>query len=366
MEFIGRMGLVDLTWGQVVMWVIGLILVYLGIFKKVEPLLLVPIGFSIFVVNFPRADLMAPGHLFDLFYSFGVKTELIPPLIFLGLGAMTDFGPVIANPKTLLLGAAAQVGVYIAFFGALLLGFTIPEAASIGIIGGADGPTTIYLTSNLAPHLLGVTAIAAYSYMALVPIIQPPIMKALTTKKERAMVMRQLRPVSKIEKIVFPLFTCIVIILILPEAAPLLAMFMLGNLFMECGVVDRLAETARTALMDIVTIFLGIGVGGTMSAETFLRPQSIFVFLLGILAFAACTATGVLIAKLMNVFSKEKVNPLIGAAGVSAVPMAARVAHRVGAEANPQTYLLMHAMGPNVAGVIGTLCAAASFLALLK
>lgn len=365
-NFAQRMGLTDLTAGQVVMWLVAFVLLYLGIARKVEPLLLVPIGFSIFVVNFPRADLMAPGHLFDIFYSYGIKTELIPPLIFLGLGAMTDFGPVIANPKTLLLGAAAQIGVYITFFGALLLGFTIPEAASIGIIGGADGPTTIYLTSNLAPHLLGVTAVAAYSYMALVPIIQPPIMKALTTKEERGRVMRQLRRVSKTEKIIFPLVTCIVIILILPEAAPLLAMFMLGNLFMESGVVGRLAETARTALMDIVTIFLGIGVGGTMSAETFLRPQSLFVFALGVVAFAACTAGGILIAKLMNLFSREPINPLIGSAGVSAVPMAARVSHRVAAEANPQTYLLMHAMGPNVAGVIGTVCAAASFLALLK
>lgn len=359
-------GIVNLTWGNILMWAIAFILLYLAIRKGVEPLLLVPIGFGIFAVNFPFTGLMEPGGLFYVFFHYGIENELIPPLIFLGLGAMTDFGPVIANPKTLLLGAAAQLGVYAAFFTALVLGFSIPEAASIGIIGGADGPTSIFLASNLAPHLLGPIAVAAYSYMALVPIIIPPVARLFTTKKERAIEMRQMREVGKAEKIIFPFLTSIVIILLVPEAAPLIAMFMLGNLFMESGVVERLANVSREALMNIVTIVLGVSVGATMSADNFLKPQTIYIFILGVVAFACATAGGVLIAKLMNLFLKEKINPLIGAAGVSAVPMAARVVHVMGAEANPQNYLLMHAMGPNVAGVIGTAVAAGAFLSVIR
>ncbi|MFZ5632189.1 MAG: sodium ion-translocating decarboxylase subunit beta [Bacillota bacterium] len=360
------LGIWSLTPGNVIMWLIAFTLMYLAIKKGVEPLLLVPISFGIFAANFPLTGLTSEGGLFYIFYHFGIETELIPPLIFLGLGAMTDFGPVIANPKTLLLGAAAQLGVYAAYFTALIIGFTIPEAATIGIIGGADGPTTIYLSANLAPHLMGAVSVAAYSYMALVPIIIPPVAKLLTTKKERAMVMTQMRPVSKGEKIVFPLLASIVIILLVPPSAPLIAMFMLGNLFMESGVVERLTNVSRNELMNIVTILLGVGVGSTMSAENFLNPKTIYIFILGVVAFAFAAAGGVVIAKLMNLFSKNKVNPLIGAAGVSAVPMAARVVHVMGAEANPQNYLLMHAMGPNVAGVIGTAVAAGAFILSIK
>lgn len=361
-----KTGFLNLTFGHVVMWLIGFGLIWLAIKRKYEPLLLLPIGFGIFVVNLPLTALMEEGHLFHIFYKYGIMWEIIPPLIFLGLGAMTDFGPLIANPKTLFLGAAAQLGVYLTFFGALLLGFTIPEACSIGIIGGADGPTTIYTTAALAPHLLGVTVIAAYSYMALVPIIQPPIIRALTTKEERGIVMKQLRPVSQLEKIIFslglPLFVC----LLVPACAPLIGMFMLGNLFKESGVVDRLSRAAQNELMNLVTIFLGISIGATMTAENFLRPQTIFVFILGLAAFALSTAGGILLAKLMNLMFKEKINPLIGSAGVSAVPMAARVSQKLGREANPKNYLLMHAMGPNVAGVIGTVIVAGIFLSILK
>ncbi len=358
-------GLFNLTPGNLIMWGIAFVLMYLAIKKGVEPLLLVPISFGIFVANFPLTGLTDEEGLFYMFFKHGIQNELIPPLIFLGLGAMTDFGPVIANPKTLLLGAAAQLGVYAAFFTALLFGFSIPEAATIGIIGGADGPTTIYLAANLAPHLLGAVSVAAYSYMALVPLIIPPVAKLLTTKKERAMVMKQMRPVSKTEKIIFPILATIVIVLLVPKSAPLMAMFMLGNLFMESGVVQRLTDVSRNELMNIVTIFLGVGVGSTMSAENFLKPQTIYIFILGIVAFAFAVAGGILIAKLMNLFTKNKVNPLIGAAGVSAVPMSARVVHMLGSEANPQNYLLMHAMGPNVAGVIGTAVAAGAFIAAL-
>lgn len=365
LEIFSGVGIPHLTAGNVVMWLIAFILLYLAIKKGVEPLLLVPIGFGIFAANFPLTGLTEEGGLFYIFYHYGIANELIPPLIFLGLGAMTDFGPVIANPKTLLLGAAAQLGVYAAFFGALLMGFTIQEAATIGIIGGADGPTTIFLAANLAPHLMGSVAVAAYSYMALVPVIIPPIAKLLTTKQERAMVMTQMRVVSKTEKIVFPLLTSIVIMLLVPKSAPLIAMFMLGNFFMESGVVERLTSVSRDALMNIVTILLGVGVGSTMTAETFLTGKTIGVFVMGVVAFAFATAGGVLIAKLMNLFTRNKVNPLIGAAGVSAVPMAARVVHNMGTEANPQSYLLMHAMGPNVAGVIGTAVAAGAFISAI-
>jgi oxaloacetate decarboxylase beta subunit len=366
-----KTGIVHLYWGHVVMWLIGFAFIYLAIKKDFEPLLLVPIGFGIFIVNLPLTPLMGlnqEGHreLINVFFHFGLEWEVIPPLIFLGIGALTDFGPLIANPKTLLLGAAAQFGVYVTFFGAILLGFEIPEAASIGIIGGADGPTTIYLTAKLAPHLLGATAISAYSYMAMVPLIQPPIMKLLTTQKERAIRMKQLRPVSRLEKVLFPLIGTGIICLLVPDSAPLMAMLMLGNLFRECGVVERLSKTAQNELLNIVTIFLGISVGATMKAESFLSPKPVFIFLLGLVAFAFSTSGGLLLAKFFNLFLKEKINPLIGSAGVSAVPMAARVSQRIGQEADPKNFLLMHAMGPNVAGVIGTATAAGLFLAILR
>ncbi|HUT69072.1 MAG TPA: sodium ion-translocating decarboxylase subunit beta [Desulfatiglandales bacterium] len=365
LDLIVTTGVAHLTIGNLVMWLIAFLFIYLAIMKNYEPLLLVPIGFGILVVNLPLTFLMEEGQgLLWKFYHYGLEWEIIPPLIFLGLGALTDFGPMIANPKTLILGAGAQFGVYVSFFGALFLGFNIPEACSIGIIGGADGPTTIYTTVHLAPHLLGATAVAAYSYMSLVPIIQPPIMRLLTTEGERKIKMRQLRPVSKREKILFPLVTVVVICLIVPASAPLMAMFMLGNLFKECGVVKRLSDTAANELMNIVTILLGISVGATMSAENFLKPQVILVFIMGLVAFAFSTAAGIMLAKFINLFAKEKINPLIGSAGVSAVPMAARVSQLEGAKADPKNFLLMHAMGPNVAGVIGTVVAAGVFLAL--
>jgi len=377
-----EIGFLNLTWGSVVMLIIGGVLLYLGISKKMEPLLLVPIGFGIVLVNLPLGGLMAtivqgevyesyviggePAGLISRVFQYGLVWELIPCFIFLGLGAMTDFGSLIANPKTLILGAGAQFGVYFAFFIALLLGFTIQEACSIGIIGGADGPTTIYLTNRLAPHFIGATAVAAYTYMALVPIIQPPVIKLLTTKKEREIYMKpQLRPVSKTEKILFPVMAAIIIILLVPKSAPLIGMFMFGNLLFVSGVTDRLADTAANAFMNILTILLGLCVGCFMSAESFLNVESLMVFALGVVAFATSTAFGVSLAKLMNVFSKEKINPMIGAAGVSAVPMAARVVQRMGQEANPRNFLLMHAMGPNIAGVIGTATAAGIFLGMV-
>jgi len=366
-----KTGIVHLYWGHVVMWLLGFVFIYLAIKKEFEPLLLVPIGFGIFIVNLPLTPLMGVNEegqreLINIFFHYGLEWEVIPPLIFLGIGALTDFGPLIANPKTLLLGAAAQFGVYVTFFGAILLGFKVPEAASIGIIGGADGPTTIYLTAKLAPHLLGATAISAYSYMAMVPLIQPPIMRLLTTEKERMIRMKQLRPVSKLEKILFPLVATGIICLLVPDSAPLMAMLMLGNLFRECGVVERLNKTAQNELLNIVTIFLGISVGATMRAESFLSPKPVFIFMLGLVAFAFSTTGGLLLAKFFNLFLKEKINPLIGSAGVSAVPMAARVSQRVGQQADPKNFLLMHAMGPNVAGVIGTATAAGLFLAILR
>jgi len=357
-------GIYHLTLGNVIMWLVAFVLIYLAIEKKYEPLLLLPIGFGIFVVNLPLTHLMEAQHILGVMYHYGLEWEIIPPLIFLGLGAMTDFGPLIANPKTLLLGAAAQFGVYIAFFSALALGFTIPEACSIGIIGGADGPTTIFTTVSLAPHLLGATAVAAYSYMAMVPIIQPPIMRLCTTRKERLIRMKQLKPVNKKEKIFFPLVTCLLICLFVPASAALMAMFMLGNLFRESRVVERLSSTAQNELMNIITIFLGLAVGGTMSAESFLNAKALMVFAMGLVAFAFSTVGGIMLAKLMNVLSKEKINPLIGAAGVSAVPMSARVVQTVGAQEDPRNFLLMHAMGPNVAGVIGTVVAAGLFLTM--
>jgi len=375
-------GFAGFTWGNGVMLAIGVAFLYLGIAKKMEPLLLVPIGFGVILVNLPFGGLMEcivqgkvveayaiggePAGLLSRLFRYGLVWEFVPCFIFLGLGAMTDFGPLIANPKTLILGAGAQFGVYAAFFIALLLGFNIYEACSIGIIGGADGPTTIFLTNRLAPHLIGATAVAAYTYMAMVPIIQPPVIKALTTKAERAMYMKpQLRPVPQLEKILFPIIGAIVIILLVPKSAPLIGMFMVGNLLRESGVTDRLANTAATAFIDILTILLGLCVGAFMSAGVFLKPASLMVFGLGVAAFAASTFFGVILAKFMNLFLKEKINPMIGAAGVSAVPMAARVVQRMGQEANPRNFLLMHAMGPNVAGVIGTATAAGIFLGML-
>jgi len=359
-------GFMHLTFGNIVMWAIALTFITLAITKNYEPLLLVPIGFGMFIINLPLTGLMDQGGLLWVPYHYAIDHfDLIPPIIFMGIGAMTDFRPVLANPKTLLLGAGAQFGVYVTFFGALLLGFTMPEAASIGIIGGADGPTTIYLTSKMAPHLLGATAVAAYSYMALVPIIQPPIMKLLTTVEERKIKMKQLRNVSKLEAIGFPLVATLIICLLIPAAAPLVGMMMVGNLFRECGVVERLSGTAQNELINIVTIFLGLCIGATMPAQVFLQPASLFIFFLGMIAFAFSTAAGLVLAKLMNLFLKDKINPLIGAAGVSAVPMAARVAQVVAREADKRNFILMHAMGPNVAGTIGTVSAAGLFLSIL-
>ena len=362
-DLIFSSGVVSLTGGNLVMWLVAFVLLYLAIKKQYEPLLLLPIAFGILIVNLPLTYLMEPEHgLIWFFYHYGIELDIIPPLIFLGLGAMIDFGPLIANPKTLLLGAGAQAGLYVTFFAAVLFGFDLQEAASIAIIGGADGPTTIYLTSKLAPHLLGATAVSAYAYMALVPIIQPPVMKLLTSDHERKIVMKKLRPVSKLQRICFPIVTAMTIMLVVPSAAPLISMLMLGNLFKESGVVERLTNASANELMNIITIFLGLSVGATMTAGTFLNPKVLFIFFLGLFAFIISTAAGLLMAKFMNLFLKDKINPLIGAAGVSAVPMAARCVHKVGSEANRRNYLLMYAMGPNVAGVIGTVVAAAILL----
>ena len=382
-------------WKTILMIVIACVLLYLAIVKKFEPLLLLPIAFGMLLANLPLGNVMHPeyftgekidygmvlqkGGLLDLLY-LGVKLGIYPPLIFLGIGCMTDFAPLISNPKSILLGAAAQIGVFITFLGAILLGaFQIggfgadgtmetifKEAASIGIIGGADGPTAIYVTKTLAPGLLSAIAVAAYSYMALVPVIQPPIMRALTTKKERMIVMEQLRPVTQREKIIFPIVVTLVVVLLVPDAAPLVGMLMLGNLFKESGVVDRICKAAQNELMNIITIFLGVTVGATATADTFLTPKTILIICLGLVAFGVSTAAGVLFGKIMCKLSGGKINPLIGSAGVSAVPMAARVSQKVGQEENSSNFLLMHAMGPNVAGVIGSAVAAGVFLALFK
>ena len=355
-------GFSNLTWENCVMILVGLVLLYLSIAKEYEPLLLLPIAFGCIMANFPNTGfedemgvMMAIG--------FGIKYEIFPPLIFMGVGAMTDFGPLIANPKTMLLGAAAQIGVFVALAGAMMLGFNVQEAASIGIIGGADGPTAIYLTSKLAPHLLGAIAVAAYSYMSLVPLIQPPIMKLMTTKEQRKIKMVNLRPVSHFEKVVFPIVVAIVVSLLLPPVAALMGCLCLGNLFEVSGVTARLSDTAQNALINIVTIFLATGTGLTMSGDKFLRIQTIEIICLGLIAFAAGTAGGVLFGQIMRIASGNKINPLIGSAGVSAVPMAARVSQVVGLKDNPSNYLLMQAMGPNVAGVIGTAVAAGTMLA---
>lgn len=370
------------NWLCLVMIAVACVLFYLAIVKKFEPLLLLPIAFGMLLTNLPgaglyHAELFAGGHidwtsfakgsqagLLDYIY-LGVKLGIYPCIIFIGVGAMTDFGPLLANPKSFLLGAAAQIGIFATFLGALLLGFTYQQAGSIGIIGGADGPTAIYLTSMLAPELLGPIAVAAYSYMALVPVIQPPIMKLLTTQKEREIVMKQLRKVSKTEKIIFPIVVTVFVSLLLPSATPLIGCLMLGNLMRESGVVERLSKTVQNELMNITTIFLGISVGATTTAAAFLNYQTLAILIIGILAFTLGSAGGVLLAKFMNLFTKHKINPLIGSAGVSAVPMAARVSQTVGQEANPGNFLLMHAMGPNVAGVIGSAVAAGILLSFL-
>lgn len=357
---------------MLIMICVSLLLIYLAIVKEFEPLLLLPIGMGGLLSNIPNAGIAEPGGFLHVIYTAGIETGLFPLLIFMGVGAMTDFGPLIANPRTALLGGAAQFGIFFALIGALVLSQCVPfiqfdlkDAASIGIIGGADGPTAIFLTSRLSPDLLGSIAVAAYSYMALVPIIQPPIMKALTTESERNIVMRQLRPVSKAEKIVFPLVVLLLCALLLPSAAPLMGALMFGNLARECGVVNRLSDTMQNALCNIVTIMLGTAVGSKLAADKFLTPETLGILLLGLIAFCVGTASGVLLGKLMNKCGKDPINPLIGAAGVSAVPMAARVVNKVGLETNPRNFLLMHAMGPNVSGVIGSAVAAGVLLALL-
>ncbi|HZJ91497.1 MAG TPA: sodium ion-translocating decarboxylase subunit beta [Thiopseudomonas sp.] len=366
-------GVYQLEAGQALMIVVCLVLIFLAIRKGFEPLLLIPIGFGGVLANMPAAGMAEGSGLLALLYDVGLPTSVFPLLIFMGVGAMTDFGPMLANPKTLLLGAAAQFGIFGTLLGALAIGmlgipgleFTLQEAASIAIIGGADGPTSIYVASRLAPDLLGPIAVAAYSYMALVPLIQPPIMRALTTPEERSIVMSQLRPVGQTEKIIFPLVLCLLIGMLLPDAAPLVGMFAFGNLMRESGVVERLADTSRNALINIITIGLGLTVGSKLSAESFLQMKTLGILLLGMIAFSAGTAMGIIMAKVMNKFSTVKINPLIGSAGVSAVPMAARVSNRVGLEANPQNFLLMHAMGPNVAGVIGSAVAAGALLSFV-
>jgi oxaloacetate decarboxylase beta subunit len=369
-EFLGSMGVLQATWRELVMLGIAALLLYLAIARQFEPLLLVPIGFGALLANLPLNGLMAPPHgeeIGGLFYylSYGVRLEIFPPLIFLGLGALTDFGPLLANPKTLLLGGAAQLGVVGAFLGAWWLGFTPQESAAIGIIGGADGPTSIYLSVKLAPHLLGPIAVSAYSYMALVPLIQPPIMRLLTTPRERAIRMEGTFSVSRPVRIFFPIAVTIIGAMVVPAATALIGLLMFGNLLRECGVTERLTRSAQNELINLITILLGLSVGVTMSGATFLQIQTLKVLALGCVAFALSTAGGVLLGKLMARLPGSPVNPLIGAAGVSAVPMAARVAHVVGQEADPDNYLLMHAMGPNVAGVIGTAVAAGALLAML-
>ena len=364
-------GLYQMVWGQGLMLLVGILLIYLAIVKKFEPLLLLPIGFGAILSNIPGANLAVDGGILHLFYMVGIESGAFPLIIFMGVGALTDFGPLLANPKTLILGAAAQFGIFATLLGAVglsalgIFDFTLKQAAAIGIIGGADGPTSIYVASILAPELLGAIAVASYSYMALVPLIQPPIMRAMTTEKERQIKMVQLREVSKTEKIIFPIILLLLVALLLPAAAPLLGMFAFGNLMKESGVVNRLSDTTQNALINIVTIFLGLAVGSKLMAEKFLQLDTLGILLLGLVAFAIGTTSGLLMAKLMNIFSKNKVNPLIGSAGVSAVPMAARVSDKVGLESDPHNFLLMHAMGPNVAGVIGSAIAAGIMIQFL-
>lgn len=364
-DFVSVTGFAAMEAGDLLMLGISCLLLCLAIQKGFEPLLLVPIGFGMLLSNLPETGIFEEGGLIRYFY-FGVKAGVFPPLIFMGIGALTDFGPLLANPKTLLLGAAAQFGIFVTLLGSISLGFTLPEAGAIGIIGGADGPTAIYTASKLAPHLLGPIAVAAYSYMALVPMIQPPIMRALTTREERGRAMTQLREIARPVRILFPIVTTLLTGLLLPSAAPLIGMLMLGNLFRECGVVERLLKTSEDALLNMVTIFLGVSVGASMTAETFLKWETIGILLLGFVAFGIGTAAGVIFGKIMAALSRTPINPLIGAAGVSAVPMAARVVQKVGADENPGNFLLMHAMGPNVAGVIGSAIAAGALISLIR
>ena len=364
-ELLEASGFAALTWQNIAMILVSFVLFYLAIVKKFEPLLLLPISFGMFLVNLPLAGLMDEGGVIHIM-SYGVKSNLFPCLVFMGVGAMTDFSPLIANPISLLLGAAAQLGIYVAFIFATQIGFTPAEAAAIGIIGGADGPTSIYIANNLAPHLLAPIAVAAYSYMALIPLIQPPIMKALTTKKERAVKMGQLRKVSKTEKIVFPIAVVLFCSLLLPSVAPLLGLLMLGNLFKESGVVQRLSDTAQNAMINIITIMLGLSVGAKADGSTFLDVSTLKIIAMGLAAFCFSTAGGVILGKILYYVTGGKINPLIGSAGVSAVPMAARVSQTVGAKENPTNFLLMHAMGPNVAGVIGSAVAAGFFMMIFK
>ena len=364
-------GLYQMSWGQGLMLLVGILLIYLAIVKKFEPLLLLPIGFGALLSNIPGANLALDGGILHLFYMVGIESGAFPLIIFMGVGAMTDFGPLLANPKTLILGAAAQFGIFATLLGAVglsvigIFDFNLKQAAAIGIIGGADGPTSIYVASILAPELLGAIAVASYSYMALVPLIQPPIMRAFTNENERKIKMVQLREVSKAEKIVFPIILLLLVALLLPAAAPLLGMFAFGNLMKESGVVDRLSDTTQNAMINIVTIFLGLAVGSKLMADKFLQLDTLGILLLGLVAFSIGTMCGLLMAKLMNVFSKNKINPLIGSAGVSAVPMAARVSNKVGLESDSNNFLLMHAMGPNVAGVIGSAIAAGIMIQFL-
>jgi len=364
-------GLHQMAWGQGLMLLVGMLLLYLAIVKNFEPLLLLPIGFGAILANIPGAGIAEGSGILHVFYVIGIESGAFPLIIFMGVGALTDFGPLLANPKTLLLGAAAQFGIFATLLGAIgltavgIFDFSLTDAAAIGIIGGADGPTSIYVASKLAPDLLGAIAVASYSYMALVPLIQPPIMRALTTEKERQIEMVQLREVSQTEKIIFPIMLLMLVALLLPDAAPLLGMFAFGNLMKESGVVDRLSDTTQNALINIVTIFLGLAVGSKLMADKFLQLDTLGILLLGMVAFAIGTACGVIMAKTMNLFSKNKINPLIGSAGVSAVPMAARVSNKVGLESNPHNFLLMHAMGPNVAGVIGSAIAAGIMIQFL-
>ncbi len=370
-ELLDLTGMAAVTWRMVVMWGVVAVLLSLAVFKEFEPLLLVPIAFGAFLANLPTMGVVnppegnVPGGLY-YYISQGIHLEIFPPIIFLGVGALTDFGPLIANPRTLLLGAAAQFGVFATFLGAVALGFTDAQSASIGIIGGADGPTSIFLANKLAPELLAPIAVSAYSYMALVPLIQPPVMRALTTRRERAIRMRSLRPVSKLEKLIFALVVTIVCVILVPPASALIGMLMLGNFLRECGVTKRLSDAAQHEIINVVTIFLGTSVGITMTGETFLRAETLKILALGVFSFIVATAAGVLMGKLMNLLSpRNPINPLIGSAGVSAVPMAARVSQIEGQRADPQNFLLMHAMGPNVAGVIGTAVVAGYFIARL-
>jgi len=363
-EMIETTGLIHLSSGNLFLIFVGILLIYLAIVKKYEPFLLLPIGFGSIIANIPATDLLQPGGLISFFY-LGVKEVIYPPLIFLGVGAMTDFGPMIANPSLIVLGAFAHVGIFIALIGAKMLGFSIFEAGAIGIIGGADGPMAIYVTQKLAPELMAQISVAAYSYMALMPLIQPPVMKMLTTKSERQIMMKQARPVSKTEKIVFPIVITILIDLLLPPIAPLITMLMLGNLLKESGVVDRLAKTASGEFMNVITILLGISIGSTMKADTFLTLKTLEIILLGLVAFMTGTAGGVLGAKFLNKLSGGKINPLIGSAGIASVPIAARVSHSVAVKENPYNFLIMHAMGPNLAGVFGTAIAGGIMLVLL-